>query len=346
VSQGFRVYGGAYSEHLYTIDAIPHILNFGDKSEARSDNDKGVILGKSSYFEAMEAKGYRINIVQSDFAEYCSSSAHQSCTTYWLDSLKLLRDGRLSALDRAYLMFFKFLSLSQGIRNLNAAVRHGTMTDPGSEIMLDIEWRGRTSTVGALAAFDVLNAKLTRAQPGELYFMHALAPHSPYAVRSDCGVLPPREWEAPLTASARHTRENAYLEQVRCVTRKVEETVRALAQSPAKHNFVVIVHGDHGSRIARWVPNTENLGKFDDEDMVAGFSTLFALRGPGLQPGYDAHPASVALLLRQWVEGDFRTQPVPKNHGTAQVFLGDWTRMPRQRHPLPRRWIDALAVEP
>ena len=307
MSQGFRVYGGAYSEHLYTINAIPHILNFGDKSEAKSDRDKGVILGKSLYFETMKAKRYRINIVQSDFAEYCSSSAYQSCTTYRPDNLRLLRDGRLSALERAYVMFFKFLSLSQGIRNLGVVVRDGTMmTDPGIEMMmLDIEWRGRTSTIGALAAFDVLNSQLIRARPGELYFMHALAPHYPYVARRDCSLRPPREWEARLTSSARHTRENAYLEQVRCVTAKVEAAVRALAQSPAKDNFVVIVHGDHGSRITRRDPDQENLGKFDDADMVAGFSTLFALRGPDLQPGYEARPAPVASLLRQWVEEIF-----------------------------------------
>jgi arylsulfatase A-like enzyme len=176
--------------------------------------------------------------------------------------------------------------------------------------------------------------------------MHALAPHNPYVARRDCGLRPPREWEAPFSTSARHTREDAYLEQVRCVTEKVEAAVRALAQSPARDNFVVIVHGDHGSRITRWDPNKENLGRFDDEDMVAGFSTLFALRGPGLQPGYDAHPAPVALLLRQWVEGDFRTQPVPEDCGTAEVYLTDWNWVPWRRHPLPRRWIDALAVEP
>lgn len=344
-SQGFRVYGGAYSEHLHTINSIPYILNFGDKFEAKSDKE-GVILGKTLYFEAMKARGYRINIVQSNFAEYCSSSAYVSCTTYWPDSLKLLRDDRLAAFERAYLIFFKFVSLSQGISNLSAVVRDGVMPAPTGETWLDVDWRGRTSTVGALAAFDGLNARLIRATPGELYFMHALAPHNPYVARRDCGLLSPREWEAPFSTSARHTRENAYLEQVRCVTEKVEAAVRALAQSPARDNFVVIVHGDHGSRITRWDPNKENLGKFDDADMVAGFSTLFALRGPDLEPGYEAHSAPVASLLRQWVEGDFRTQPNPKDHGVAQVYLEDWNWIPRQQHPLPQRWLDALAAEP
>jgi hypothetical protein len=345
MSQGFRVYGGAYSEHLYTINAIPQILNFGDKSEAKADRDKGVILDENSYFEAMKHYGYKISIVQSDFAEYCSSSTYASCTTYWAESLRPLRDARFSTLERAHLMVFKFLSLSNGVRNLGDivdAVGYGATIILGREIrLLDIYQRRHTSTVGALAAFDTLNSQLIRAQPGELYFMHVLAPHYPYVVRKDCSLRPPTEWES-LTAS-QHIRENAYLAQVYCITGKVEAAVRAVSQSPAKDNFVVIVHGDHGSRITRWIPDQKNLGKFDDADMVAGFSTLFALKGPGLQPGYESRPAPVASLLGQWVEGEFRTQPRPEIHGTAQVYLGDTDWKPRQRYPLPQRWLDALA---
>ena len=121
MSQGFRVYGGAYSEHLDTINAIPHILNFGDKSEAKSDIRTGVILGKNSYFESMRNYGYRTNIVQTDFAQYCSSSAYASCTTYWPHSLKLLRD-QFTAQERASLMFFKFLYQSHFIESLAARV--------------------------------------------------------------------------------------------------------------------------------------------------------------------------------------------------------------------------------
>jgi hypothetical protein len=352
-SLGFRVYGGAYSEHLHTVNAIPHILSFGETADAKSTSHKGVVLNKNAYFEAMRNYGYEINIVQSDFAEICSSTTYAVCTTYWSDTLKLLRDYPLTTQERAYVMFFKFVSLSRGIQDLSALIDYAALASGRSPTApLVLERRSRTSTVGALAAFDALNAHLLQAQPGELYFMHVLAPHYPYVAQSDCRLRPPAEWEVRRSSDRRQVqeaaylqvRETAYLEQVRCVTLKVEAAVRALSQSSAKDNFVVIVHGDHGSRITKLDPREENLGRFDDADIVAGFSTLFAVRGPGVEPGYTSRPAPVALLLGQWVEGEFRAPPVAETDpGTARVYLDDWYWTLKSRHSLPRGWLNGLA---
>ena len=346
MSHGFKVYGGAYSEHLHTVNAIPHILNFGDRPEGTIAQDDGVILGKTRYFEAMKSQGYKINILQSDFAEYCSSASYESCTTYWPHSLKLLRHHRFTPQERAYLMAFKFLSLSRGIGNLAAILDYAATVSFGPTFpRLDIDLRSRTSSVGALAAFDLLNSRLVRAQPGEVYFMHVLAPHYPYVASADCSLRRPSAWEGRLSTTAQQIRENAYLEQVGCVTAKVNAAVSALSLSSAKDNFVMIVHGDHGSRITKMDPTFGNLGKFDDADMVAGFSTLFALKGPGVEPGYSSERAPVHDLLRQFVEGAFQTPPVAGGNSAPDVYLDDWDWKPRERHPLPQHWSNAVTAQ-
>jgi hypothetical protein len=347
ISMGFQVYGGAYSEHMHTVNAVPHILNFGSTLGARSYGFHGVVLNESSYFEAMRRYGYSINILQSDYAELCSAADYASCTTYWSHSLKLLRDQPLTAQERAYLIIYKFLLPAQGIHNFRAVLNYAAIVSGlGPISFLDIDRWSLTSTVGALRAFDVLNEQLVHARPGELYFMHALAPHYPYLAQKDCRMRAMSEWEARRSSAPIQIRQNAYFEQIACVTGKIEGAVRALSRSPAKDNFVVIVHGDHGSRITNEDPSKENLGTFSDADMVAGFSTLFAVKGPGIDAGYSPAPAPVAVLLRQWAEHEFRLLPAPEvTAGAAQVYLDNLNWQPTQRHALPQRWLEELAAE-
>jgi hypothetical protein len=102
---------------------------------------------------------------------------------------------------------------------------------------------------------------------------------------------------------------------------------------------IVIVQGDHGSRIADVDPRADNLGRFSDDDMIAGFSTLHAVRAPGVAVGYDRRALPTALLLRELVESNFRNaNPATPDGFSATVMLDRYDWRPVQRHPLPASW--------
>jgi hypothetical protein len=67
-----------------------------------------------------------------------------------------------------------------------------------------------------------------------------------------------------------------------------------LAAIPAsiRDDAIVLVHGDHGSRISIGVPRSPS-------DAMDSYSTLFAIRSRGVSPGLDARSSSMACLLSE-----------------------------------------------
>jgi arylsulfatase A-like enzyme len=118
---------------------------------------------------------------------------------------------------------------------------------------------------------------------------------------------------------------------------QVSRVIDAVQRSPAGQNTVIIVHGDHGSRINDVEPFAENIGKFGDETLLAGYSTLFAVRGPNLTPGYDSQHYPVTQLLQELAASKFeKTASHPDPH--PAVILLDRKLSPRRVEALPRHW--------
>lgn len=342
---GFAIYGGAYSEHMHTVNAIPAILNYGEKlgDEATA---KGVDVGPTQYLKAIRDRGYRATILQSDFAEYCRGNAPDECITYEASSLRPTLRLPLSASERARLAMLKFLALSELVNGLTigwnaTAAQLGALGwnvpnfDPGND--------GRSSSVGSLLAFDELIARLRSARPGTIYFAHLLMPHYPYVVRADCSYLPWQSWKVRYGIVNLQERRNAYYAQVRCAHRKVSEALAALDHSPAGRQSIVIIHGDHGSRLTEVDPVVANIGSFSDDDMVATFSTLFAIRVPGVRASYSPERAPVPQLLKEFAASDFRQPPAIPVRSNPSVFLDDEDWKPVRRVPLPGSWANGVS---
>lgn len=342
LAQGFAVYGGAYSEHLHTSNAIPHILNYG-RALGQGTNAKGVVVGSTAHFRALAGKGYRLTVVQSDFADFCRGTTVRECVTYDSSSLRPTLAVPLTASERAGLITVKFLSLSDLAVNAFRVWDAIAYLSGSRAPTLNLENDGRSSSVAALAAADVLIAKLREARPGDAYFAHLLLPHFPYVVRADCTFLPWESWEWRQSTASIESRQRAYYDQVRCTMRKVAQALTALERSPAGRNAVVIIHGDHGSRITRRDPNQVNMGKFSDSDLIAGFSTLFAVRAPGVGSAYFADAQPAADLLRDFVASDFSTAPRPVAARVRGVRLDGGQLKLSPRVPLPAEWPGANA---
>jgi hypothetical protein len=335
----FALYGKAYSRHMHTVNAVPHILNFGEKS-AQDANRQGATIGKSAYFDALTAMDYRLSIYQSDFADFCSGYESARCVTYSNSSLQPLLDYKLDPLDRTTLILAKFFGLSQG---LDYVVRQFPFVDRWAA---RIGMRGlngfirlkETGTIPALKMLDKLAQDVETAQPGQAYFIHALFPHYPYTTKADCSPKTMSQWKRRKDRISMIERTDAYDEQAQCAATKVQALVAALKRSPVADNFVMIVHGDHGSRITNLDPIYERKAEIQHPDLVASFSTLFAVRLPGVKGSYSGSMVNADHLLKALTESQFRETPTALTNSQPYIFIDDRDWKPREKVPMPSNW--------
>ncbi len=234
----FALYGKAYSQHMHTVNAVPNILNFGEKS-ARDANRQGATIGKSAYFDALTAMGYQLSIYQSDFADFCEGYESARCVTYSNSSLQPLLDYKLDRLDRTTLILAKFFGLSQG---LDYVVRQFPFIDRWAA---RIGMRGlngfirlkETGTIPAIKMLDKLAKDVQTAQPGQAYFIHALFPHYPYTTNADCSPKTMSQWKRRKDRISMIERTDAYDEQAQCAARKVQRPSCRARTIPSRRQF-------------------------------------------------------------------------------------------------------------
>ena len=338
LSRGFNLYGGAYSEHFYSINAIPKIFNYGEGLGKSPSKEGGVNLGETAHLTALANLGYRLNIYQSDYAEFCADAEVQSCLTYGVSSLGATLDYPLTLGERVELIAFKFLSLSKFLKATDSQLKI-----LNGRPILDLNAKSNSSTIGALSVFDMLIADLGKAKPGEAYVAHILLPHYPYVTNPDCTVREKSSWEMRRSNTAMAEREAAYYDQIRCSMLKVDQAIRAMEQSDVGDDFVVIIHSDHGSRITKRDPTVRNVGKFDDDDLITGFASLFAVRAPELESNYVDDPAALALLLKEFTNRKFQEAPaVPDEGADFKVMLADRDWVPVKEFSLPKGWMKEI----
>ena len=316
---GFATYGGAYSEHMRTMNAIPHVLNYGERL-GLGMRGPTAIVGPTEHLARLLRQGYRVTIFQADFADFCSNVRFSTCVTYRSSSPTALVGTSLTTLELAGLIATKFLSLSQIVDA--GLLPWRLIADPLDLPQLSPRNLGRSTSPPSLSALSELARILSKAEPGNVYFAHILLPHYPYALDPTCRLRNWRDWEKPFAGRKLSKRQHAYYEQVRCTTRKVETLLRALDRSPAGKNNIVIIHGDHGSRITEIEPTEANLGKFSDRDLIATYSTFFAVRPARPQPGYSSNRLPISLLLKDFAASGFSSPPSATALTTSDCLLG------------------------
>lgn len=345
LNRGFALYGSAYSQHMHTVNAIPHVLNYGAKL-GKGANRRGALIGPTIHLNALTERGFNLTIFQSDFADFCTGATFDECVTYNSSSLRPTLQLPINPVGRAKLIALKFAALSDLAKRsedpwnfvASKLIRVGLPIKK-----LDFWNDTKSSSASAIVSFDALVDRLRGAQPGQVYFGHILLPHYPYIVDSRCRYLPWDDWETRKSSSSLSVRQHDYYNQVRCTMRKVASAIDAFSQSPAGQNAIIIVHGDHGSRLTNIDPMQPTVGMFSDADMIAAFSTLFAVRTASARPTYYSGRRPIAELLRDFAASDFRTPPEADRPHDEQVFLDNADWKPTSRIRLPSDWQSALA---
>jgi len=340
-TRGFRLYGRSYSEHFETINSIPNILNFGETS-AGSFKRGGGYLKDSRYFHALKQQGFNIRVFQSSYLDYCDEDDVIECTSYWFASLMPVYRSNLPRDDKASIIFFNFVIESNFIAYLSVKydkfVRRDLRRYPN--LTINLRRNGRTSSITALNAFDTVIARLTKAKAGDAYFVHLLLPHFPYVVDRQCNLLPRADWRYRRVYDNDVLTHLGHENQISCVNKKLAEALAAAGRSrQGENDLVVIVHGDHGSRIVSRDPIAPLPRDYQPGDLVRAYSTLFAIKAPGITAGYEEQAAPVSWLLAETARSRFSSAPDPRRAPKGQrVFVADTDWKVRGTTTLPAYW--------
>ncbi len=338
-SRGFRLFGGAYSQYANTYNSIANLLNFAARQVSRpyllhGSDEAEWDLKEAAYFRTLQQRGYRLHVYESSYMDLCHADGVQlqDCTTYPVASLGLLQDLQLPAAEKTSAIANAIVTQSAVLRVLNKVYERGIRA-----ALLRIgwqapAWRWQPPSFGPLrvpAVFERLSENVLRNPRGHAFFAHLILPHYPYVFDGRCTLRSrTSDWLTnriastdPLvynTADSRAQKYERYVEQVRCVLTMIDGLLTQLDRRGLLDNATVIVNGDHGSRIPRHFPSGTTLaaGVLDEADYRDTFSALYAIRSPGVSPGYDADPAPLVELLNHHLGGEpLRTQ------SSCKVFL-------------------------
>lgn len=347
---GFHLFTRAVSRYYNSYNSIPSVLNF-----TTTEVNEGFFGGsfrqghtprENAYFAEMKRRGYRIQVLQSDYIDYCGTPQDglvDACITYANEGLQALEHEQLALRRRVQMMISMFTRLSY----LSSGVRYNTRANR----LLGLG-TSRVSIFSSMQALDSFMAQVSEPSVGTLYFSHIIAPHYPYAFMSDCtirgdamswlnagGAARPRR----NTAESRAVRYPLYLEQLSCVYRKLEELLVHLDATGWLDQSIIVIHSDHGSRISQWPAAAEHLERFTDQDFTDVFATHFAYRFPGSIAKVDRRMLALDDLLRSVVEQGRVPEVLSAQEAPEVYFFSDATGLGPQRRTMPDfGWVDSI----
>ncbi len=333
--RGFTVFTRAYSRYDNTGRSIPAALNFAAPGEANpfvedANHEPAQMLANATISQLHE-RGYQVHAVETEFLDLCRVSGQsvvEECATYTLNTIAPIRDLPVGAWTKAGMILDLFLHRSEFDGRIRRAFG---WPEPR-----------RVSAVSTMLASDSIVSTLRRARPGDAYLIHLMLPHYPYAFDSECRMRPdPYSWldasapaaaPRPNTSDSRRVRYPLYLEQLDCTQKLVSRMFDALVEAGVFDQSIVLVHGDHGSRITTVSPVPPFLDELRPQDYVDAFSTLFVAKLPGVPGGTDRR----VLPLEDLVAAVVRDERLPE--GAAPELPWVWVDVGSERleqRPLP-----------
>jgi len=340
-SRGFRLFGGAYSQYANTFNSIANLLNFASREvshpyllQGSGDDETAWNLKKAAYFQMLQQRGYHLHVYQSKYMDLCHADGVQvqECTTYPVTSLSLLQGLRLGTGEKARAIANAIVTQSNILRVVNKVYERlirGTLLRAGWHLPA---WRWQVPLFGSLPipeVFERLSDDIARHPRGHAFFAHLLMPHYPYIFDRHCELRPhTSEWLTNHIAStdllvyntvdSRAQQYDRYAEQIRCALTLIDGLLDDLESRGLLRDAIIVVNGDHGSRIPLHFPSGKTLasGVLTDSDLSDTFSALYAIHAPGVSPGYDAGPLSLVELLNHHPSGEPLSAP-----SSCRVFL-------------------------
>ena len=327
MERGFSVFGRAYSRYYDTYTSLSHLVNLDESNEALRYFEgafrQGMSVTRNAYFEELTRRGYRIHVYQSDYMDFCHGDGAidiASCLTYDLEKIKSIETAPLPIREKVLTIAGMYTQISFLLKELRAGL-------PAWGV--DV---GMTASVSAMGLVDLLIEQLSDIRPGSVHFVHLLLPHQPYAYRENCELRPLvgewlRAWDASAnpqrnTDATRARRYPLYLEQMSCTHLQLDRMFDAMRSAGEFERALIVIHGDHGSRLDRGPHARSTEWDLTAPDMVDAYSTLFAVKTPREAAVYDRRRLSLEQLLEHVVHrGTVRGEQAVSESGEPFVYL-------------------------
>ncbi len=297
----FELYTHAYSRFARTGESVYSAMNFRHTFDLsfglQKLSDEQHVLQENGVFSMMESMGYRLNIYQTGHINMCRSNPANldRCWQYDQPNIRSVL-GAGDARMRFYALLKTLLSQSRVAKRM----------------IENTEWNAVIEVANYNPTlFDVLSEDLGERPWGNYFYAHALIPHGPYIYQPGCTVSYDH---APLLTSARtleepplqgdvyEVRNGLYFGQIDCALDTLQSLFDDMKARGVYDRAVIVLHGDHGSRIGRYQYLSEHMQDLSVADYRAGFSTLFAVKYPGSRFALRDTPLPLARLLEIYME--------------------------------------------
>ena len=299
LENGFQVYGRAYSIYSETQYSLASMMNgtiISGEADYIRPTGEGYRITRNKWLKSLSDRGYRIRVYQSGWLDLCEMDDVKVdyCFTYPTNSIQTLAEGNFDLPTKVSLVLPRILKGS---------------------ISLTAWEHPQLSTLSALPLLEKLSQDIRKNPRGTVYLVHLMLPHFAYIYDPDClprrdvgtwlnaGNIYRREGTAFNSASQRREKYERYFEQARCLASKLGALFVEMEDMGVMEDATVLVHGDHGSRIALKDFRLVDPGTLTDRDMVDLFSTLFATKMPGGSQGYRREIISIQEVFSQEVLG-------------------------------------------
>jgi hypothetical protein len=325
---GFRLFGGAFSRYADTLNSISNTLNFSAENKnlafvVERENSLSVSrnsLSQNNYFESLAREGYHINVVSSSHLDLCANSTVNldNCSRYEFGVKSIETMG--SPTFRFQLICLSYLNRSYGFRRLRTLVPLPWIQHPH-----------HLSSIQSMNLLDGLWEDILALPRGNVLFVHLMFPHGPFAVRTDCSIKPFGQWKGGRlenpppynTAASRKESYQHYFHQLECLYVKLESLFERMRDAGIYDDSIIVLQGDHGSRIVMTYPIPKYRGSLKEQDLMDAYSALFAVKVPGIHGGYDSSPRPLEALLAQFVSEHVASSSLDFTlEQSAFVYLG------------------------
>lgn len=277
----FRLYGRADSVAQETYQAVSAIFGLSENDDNHikqpEDNPYIYVVDDNQLVQRLLDSGFAPTIIGSNYLGLCSEDPRVTCRRYAMNDMMAgaeLMGWRpfrrlqyaMIALSNNYIWGSRLLIGYRGPAILMSRL-FGWQYQPYESMM---------ATVTNLSLLEGLPATVAGLERGDALIAHLLVPHRPFVLDRDCSFNDLPDWRYPLF---RHTTQldpssyEAFWDQSICTHRRLTDVLEAVE---GRDDLIIIVHGDHGSRI---------LSKTEMNTHVDSRATLLAVRAPGIEPG-------------------------------------------------------------
>lgn len=333
VRRGFTVFERSYSEQTSTKISLALLAN-ADRQDIdpmshlqRYDNStpSGITfaLTSASAFAAIAERRAIRSLTTSYFdvrpaiAEISEASASAVYSTRIPNPM--ISTFGLSVKDRLLVMRGSVHNWLKGRRKVDLYQWWTQTTATGRAFDAGNAIASRLTPLTSMVAFDhLIKVDLQNMRRGQYLFAHLLTPHFPYVFSEECNLRPLHEWRNKTvlpgqrdTLETRAERYRLYAEQLACTRKQIDRLLIAIESNSELTDAVLIINGDHGSRIA--IEDRENLlqeGYGEDDYLRDWHAAFFAVRLPERQGGVVAEPYTIHDLFWALISNNFVDLPV------------------------------------